>query len=56
MVKKPITINVNDDLGRAIKIMLETGKHHLPVLDDEGRVRGVLEVKDIIRLIRIVST
>ncbi|ASJ01397.1 CBS domain-containing protein [Thermococcus gorgonarius] len=55
MVKKPITINVKDDLGRAIKLMLETGKHHLPVVDDENRVHGLLEVKDIIRLIRIVS-
>jgi len=56
MVRKPITINVGDDLGRAIKIMMETGKHHLPVIDDENHVHGVLEVKDIIRLIRIVSS
>ncbi|WP_010479880.1 CBS domain-containing protein [Thermococcus zilligii] len=56
MVKKPITIHVDDDLGRAVKLMLETGKHHLPVVDDENRVHGLLEVKDIIRLIRIVST
>ena len=55
MVRKPITIHINENLGRAIQIMLETGKHHLPVVDDENRVHGVLEVKDIIRLIRIVS-
>jgi len=55
MVRKPITIHVDDDLGRAIKIMIETGKHHLPVIDDEKKVHGVLEVKDIMRLIRIVS-
>ncbi|WP_394335119.1 CBS domain-containing protein [Thermococcus barossii] len=55
MVRKPITIHVDDNLGRAIKIMIETGKHHLPVVDENGRVHGVLEVKDIIRLIRIVS-
>jgi len=55
MVRKPITIHVDEDLGRAIKVMIETGKHHLPVIDDENRVHGVLEVKDIIRLIRIVS-
>ena len=55
MVRKPITIHVGDDLGRAIKIMIETGKHHLPVIDENRHVHGVLEVKDIIRLIRIVS-
>ncbi|NJE05576.1 CBS domain-containing protein [Thermococcus sp. M36] len=55
MVRKPITIHLNDNLGKAIKIMLETGKHHLPVVDDGGRVHGLLEVKDIMRLIRIVS-
>ena len=56
MVRKPITIHVDENLGRAIKIMIETGKHHLPVIDDEGHVHGVLEVKDIMRLIRIVSS
>ncbi|MCD6372850.1 MAG: CBS domain-containing protein [Thermococcus sp.] len=56
MVRKPITIHIDENLGRAIQIMLETGKHHLPVVDDENRVHGVLEVKDIIRLIRIVSS
>lgn len=35
--------------------MIETGKHHLPVVDENGHVHGVLEIKDIIRLIRIVS-
>ncbi|WP_258083414.1 CBS domain-containing protein [Thermococcus thermotolerans] len=55
MVTKPITISINDNLGHAIRIMLETGKHHLPVVDEKGRVHGLLEVKDIIRLIRIVS-
>ncbi|NJE43014.1 HPP family protein [Thermococcus sp. GR6] len=55
MVTKPITINVNDDLGHAIRLMIETGKHHLPVVDEEGKVHGILEVKDIIRLIRLVS-
>jgi len=55
MVTKPITIHINDNLGYAIKLMIESGKHHLPVVDDERRVHGVLEVKDIIRLIRIVS-
>ncbi|MFA4646210.1 CBS domain-containing protein [Pyrococcus kukulkanii] len=55
MVKRPITISVNDTLGHAIKLMIETGKHHLPVIDEERKVHGILEVKDIIRLIRIVA-
>ncbi|WP_051408254.1 CBS domain-containing protein [Thermococcus paralvinellae] len=55
MVTKPITIHISDNLGHAIKLMIETGKHHLPVVDDERKVHGILEVKDIIRLIRIVS-
>jgi len=55
MVTRPITINLKDDLGSAISVMLESGKHHLPVVDDDGNVHGILEVKDIIRLIRLVS-
>ncbi|WP_048166035.1 CBS domain-containing protein [Palaeococcus pacificus] len=55
MITKPITITIDDYLDHAIKLMVETGKHHLPVVDKEKRVHGVLEVKDIVRLIRIVS-
>jgi len=55
MVTKPITIHIEDNLGHAIKLMVETGKHHLPVIDDEKKVHGLLEVNDIIRLIRIVT-
>ncbi|KPU63098.1 CBS domain-containing protein [Thermococcus argininiproducens] len=55
MVTKPITIHVDDNLGHAIKLMVETGKHHLPVVDSEKKVHGLLEVKDIIRLIRLVA-
>ncbi|MBC7332790.1 MAG: CBS domain-containing protein [Synergistetes bacterium] len=53
MVKNPITVNINDILGQAIKIILETGKHHLPVIDGEKKVHGLLEVKDIVRFIRL---
>ncbi|CAB49348.1 CBS domain-containing protein [Pyrococcus abyssi] len=56
MIRRPIVIGVDDDLGQAIKLMVETGKHHLPVIDKDRRVHGILEVKDIIRLIRIVSS
>ncbi|GAB6136477.1 CBS domain-containing protein [Thermococcus prieurii] len=55
MVTRPITVRASDTLGHAIGVMLESGKHHLPVVDDENRVVGLLEVKDIIRLIRLVS-
>ncbi len=56
MVKKPITISVEENLGKAIGLMIETGKHHLPVVDGEGKVHGIIEVRDIIRLVRIVSS
>ncbi|WP_297479970.1 HPP family protein [Thermococcus sp.] len=55
MVTRPITVNVGDTLGHAIGLMLESGKHYLPVVNDSGRAVGLLEVKDIIRLIRLVS-
>ncbi len=56
MVKRPITVSIDERLDKAIGIMIETGKHHLPVVDGEGRVYGVIEVRDIIRLVRIVSS
>jgi len=54
MVTRPITVGADEGLGDAIRLMLESGKHHLPVVDGE-RVVGLLEVKDILRLIRLVS-
>lgn len=53
MIKNPITIGVNDSLGQAIRLIVDTGKHHLPVVDKDGKVYGLLEVKDIIRFLRL---
>ncbi len=55
MTEDPVTIEENETLDEAIRLMIETGKHHLPVLNKEKKVEGVLETGDIMILLRIVT-
>ncbi len=55
MTKDPVTVRENEALDEAVRKMLETGKHHIPVVDEDGKVQGVLETGDIMILLRIVT-
>ncbi len=43
-----------DDVGDALKVMAEKRVRHLPVLDDEGRLKGILSISDCVRNSRLV--
>ncbi len=47
MTEEPITVGVNERLGEVRKIFLETHQHGFPVLDDEGRLYGIITLSDI---------
>jgi CBS domain-containing protein len=49
MTKDPVTVKPNKPLREAAQLMHERSIHRLPVLDDEGRVTGILTRGDIIR-------
>ena len=47
MSPKPITINESDDIEKARSLMRDLDARTLPVIDEEGKLIGVLGVKDI---------
>ena len=51
MTKKPVTVRTRDGLNEAMVKMKKGGFRHLPVVDGQGKLIGVLSDRDI-RLIR----
>jgi CBS domain-containing protein len=48
MTADPRTLSLEDDLDTAICLMTEGGYRHLPLVDGDGCLAGVLSVRDII--------
>lgn len=48
MTRGPRTLSLEDDLDTAICLMTEGGYRHLPLVDRDGSLAGVLSVRDII--------
>src|SRR3990172_11190874 len=47
--KKPVAIHERDSVQALSLLMRETGVRSLPVVDDSGRVSGIVGLKDIAR-------
>jgi CBS domain-containing protein len=45
------TIRATDDAGRAAAVMITMGHKRLPVVDDAGRLIGIVAQRDILRLL-----
>jgi len=48
MIRDVITIKPNDDVDHAIKLLIDNDISALPVIDDDGKVVGVLSEADLI--------
>ena len=55
MSKPLITIKLSDTIGDACEIMLRKGIHHLVVVDEEGRVKGILNDLDILKTVDLME-
>jgi len=55
MGRHPLTISGKATMAEAIRIMNDKGFHSLPVLDEYGRLRGILTSADIIRYALVAS-
>ncbi|HSM55898.1 MAG TPA: CBS domain-containing protein [Candidatus Sulfomarinibacteraceae bacterium] len=51
MTPRPFTINESATLGEAARLMLKYKVSGLPVLDDSGRVIGIITESDIFRMV-----
>ncbi|MCS7107305.1 MAG: CBS domain-containing protein [Acidilobaceae archaeon] len=47
MTKEPLTIHEGEPLSKAVILMTEKKIRHIPVVDEEGKVKGMLSVRDI---------
>ena len=48
MVREPVTLSPSDTVGRAISLMASGGYRGLPIVDQQGRPTGVLNVSGIL--------
>jgi CBS domain-containing protein len=48
MTRNPVCVQRKEPIGAAVRRMEEGGYRHLPVLDETGRVVGMLSVKHIV--------
>jgi len=48
MTANPLTVREDEPITRAARLMLENRYGGLPVVNDEGRLAGVLEVDDLL--------
>jgi CBS domain-containing protein len=48
MTPAPITVSVDTCIDEAMRIMNEKGIRHVPVVDAEGHVAGVLSMRDLL--------
>jgi len=48
MTGDPITATADTDVEEAARVMLEHGFRHLPVLDDDGRVIGIVSLRRVV--------
>jgi CBS domain-containing protein len=51
MLKEIPRVHPEDPLGKALQVLLTTEVHHLPVVDRENRVVGILTRSDFLKLI-----
>ena len=41
--------NIHDTLETALQIMNDRNIRHVPVVDDDGDIRGVISIRDVLR-------
>jgi CBS domain-containing protein len=51
MTPNPDVLRLNSTLGEALKLMEERGYHGVPLVDEEGRVAGHLDSRDVLEYI-----
>jgi CBS domain-containing protein len=55
MTADPVTVSADTDLGKASRLMVERGFRHLPVLDDDGHVAGVVSLRRVVSAVQAAA-
>jgi len=56
MTRNPIVVNPEESLESALQKMLAHGIRHLPVVSPEGRVLGVVSLRDVVEALLAQQT
>jgi len=51
MTSGVVTVREDETVWKAITLMVEHAIRHLPVVDEEGKLRGVISARDALRLL-----
>jgi CBS domain-containing protein len=51
MTPHPTTIHANDSLAEAMRRLVQGKRRHLPIVDDKGKVQGLVSIRDILMFI-----
>jgi CBS domain-containing protein len=51
MTKNPVVLKPSDSVGKAIEAMAEGGFYHIPLVDDNKDLTGVLSVRTLVRFL-----
>ena len=51
MTKNPVTLTPKDSIGEAIKKMGKGRFYHIPLVDEENKLTGVISVRSLIRFL-----
>ena len=55
MTPDPVTVAADTEVEAASRIMLEHGFRHLPVLDGDGRVAGVVSLRRVVGAVQAAA-
>jgi CBS domain-containing protein len=55
MTADPVTASADTDVEDASRVMLEHGFRHLPVLDDEGHVTGIVSLRRVVGAVQAAA-
>ncbi len=55
MTPDPVTISADTEADEASRLMLERGFRHLPVLDTDGRVIGVVSLRRVVGAVQAAA-
>jgi CBS domain-containing protein len=55
MTENPVTVKPETTIDEVLRIMGELGVRHIPVVDEDEKPVGVISVRDIVALVRLVS-
>jgi CBS domain-containing protein len=56
MTVEPVTAPAETDVAEAARVMLEHGFRHLPVVDEAGRVSGVVSLRRVVAATQPAAT